>query len=463
MSALDASFLLLEDASTLLHLGSVSIFEGPAPSHEEVHRLVDGTLPLSRRHRQKVRRVPFDLARPVWIDDPHFTLDYHLRRTALPSPGDHDQLLRLVGRIMSQQLDRTKPLWELWVVEGLADGTWAQVNKLHHSMVDGLAAIDMTTLILDRDRDGYRPGPESWQPSREPSTWRVVTDAVGSQLSESAEPLRRVTGAITRPRQGAARIGAAAKGLISLAGIGRPAAATSLTGPISPHRRWAWSRASMEDVQTVRRAFGGTMNDVVLSLATRGFRDLLLSRGEPVDGVRLRAQVPVSIRRPGQPGSGNRVGSMLPELPVGVSDPVERLRTISAQVTHLKDVAQAVAGDNLMGLSGLAPALVAPALRIATKLPQHSIATVITNLPGPSVPLYALGRQMLHMYPYVPLGGGMRIGVAVLTYLGVLHFGFTGDHDSTTDLDVFRQGVQDGLTELLEAIPQPPRTPASKA
>lgn len=170
MSALDASFLLLEDASTLLHLGSVSIFEGPAPSHEEFHRLVYGTLPLSRRHRQKVRGVPFDLARPVWVDDPHFNVDYHLRRTALPSPGDHDQLRLLVGRIMSQQLDRTKPLWELWVVEGLADGTWAQINKLHHSMVDGLAAVDMITLILDRDRDASRPPSESWQPRPEPST-----------------------------------------------------------------------------------------------------------------------------------------------------------------------------------------------------------------------------------------------------------------------------------------------------
>ena len=213
------------------------------------------------------------------------------------------------------------------------------------------------------------------------------------------------------------------------------------------------SRASIGDVQTVRRAFGGTVNDVVLSLVTRGFRDLLLSRGEPVDGVRLRAQVPVSIRRPEQPGTGNRVGSMLVELPVGAADPVQRLHAISAQVTHLKDVAQAIAGDDLMGLSGLAPALVAPALRIATKLPQHSVHTVITNLPGPPVPLYALGRQMLGMYPYVPLGGHMRIGVAVISYLGVLHFGFTGDQDSTADLDVLRRGVDDGLTELLEAVP----------
>ena len=159
MSALDASFLLLEDASTLLHMGSVGIFEGPAPSHDEFRRLVRGVLPLSRRHRQKVRSVPFDLARPVWVDDPHFNLDYHLRRTALPAPGDDDQLRLLVGRIMSQHLDRTKPLWELWVVEGLAEGTWAQINKVHHSMADGLAAIDMTTLILDREPGSPRPPP----------------------------------------------------------------------------------------------------------------------------------------------------------------------------------------------------------------------------------------------------------------------------------------------------------------
>ena len=453
MSALDASFLLLEDASTLLHMGSVDIFEGPVPSQVEFHQLVRGVLPLSKRLRQKVRSVPLDMARPVWVDDPHFNLDYHLRRTALPAPGDDDQLRLLVGRIMSQQLDRTKPLWELWVVEGLAEGTWARINKIHHSMVDGLAGLDMATLMLDREPDSPRLPPESWQPRPEPSHRRLVADAVGSHVASSTESLRWAATALTHPRQAASRIGATAKGTASLAGLGRPASATSLTGPIGPHRRWTWSRASIDDVQTVRRAFGGTVNDVVLSLVTRGFRDLLLSRGEAVDGVRLRAQVPVSIRRPEQPGFGNRIGSMYAELSVGAADPVRRLHAISVQVAHLKDVAQAAAGDDLMSLSGMAPALVAPALRIATKLPQHSIATVITNLPGPPVPLYALGRRMLHMYPYLPLGGRMRIGVAVMSYLGVLHFGFTGDHDSTADLDVLRRGVENGLTELLDVVP----------
>ena len=177
MSALDASFLLLEDASTLLRMAWVEIFEGPVPSHDEFRQLVRGVLPLSRRLRQKVRSVPFDLARPVWVDDPHFNLDYHLRRTALPAPGDDDQLRLLVGRIMSQHLNRTRPLWELWVVEGLAEGTWAQINKVHHSMADGLAAIDMTTLILGREPDSPRPPPDSWQPRPEPSSRRLVVVA----------------------------------------------------------------------------------------------------------------------------------------------------------------------------------------------------------------------------------------------------------------------------------------------
>ena len=460
MNLLDASFLLLEDASTPLHMGSVAIFEGPAPSHDEFHQLVRGMLPLSRRHRQKVRRVPFDLARPVWVDDSHFNLDDHLRRTVLPAPGDDEQLRLLVGRIMSQQLDRTKPLWELWVVEGLADGTWAQVNKVHHCMVDGLAGIDMTTLILDREPETSRPPPESWQPKPEPSHRQLIADAVGSHVTSSAQSLRWAASALTHPRQATTRIGATAKGAASLAGHGRPATATSLTGPIGPHRRWTWSRASIEDVQAVRRAFGGTVNDVVLALVTRGFRDLLLSRGEPVDGVRLRSVVPVSIRRPGESRSGNRVASMFAELPVDAVDPVRRLHAISAQVTHLKDAEQAAAGDDLIGLSGLAPpVLLAPTLQIATKLPQYSIATVITNLPGPPVPLYALGRGMLHLYPYVPLGWQVRIGVALISYVGTLHFGFTddhgftGDYDSTADLDVLRGGVEAGLTELIEALP----------
>ena len=452
MSALDASFLLFEDDSTLLHMGSVGIFEGPAPSHEEFHGLVRGMLPLSRRHRQKVRSVPFDLARPVWVDDPHFNLDFHLRRTALPAPGDDDQLRLLVGRIMSQQLDRTKPLWELWVVEGLAEGAWAQINKIHHSMVDGLAGIDMTTLILDREPDSSRPPAEGWQCRPEPSSRRLVADAVGSHVASSAESLRWAATALTHPRQATSRIGATAKGTASLAGLGRPASATSLNGPIGPHRRWCWSRAPIGDVQTVRRAFGGTVNDVVLSLVTRGLRELLLSRGEPVDGVRLRSVVPVSIRRPEETGYSNQVTAMFAELPVGTGDPVQRLHVISAQVAHLKDSAQAAAGDDLVGLSGLAPPLLlAPALRIATKLPQHSIATVITNLPGPPLQLYALGRPMLHLYPYVPLGWQVRIGVAVISYLDALHFGFTGDYDTTADLDVLRGGVDDGLSELLEA------------
>jgi diacylglycerol O-acyltransferase / wax synthase len=454
MSQLDASFLLLEDASTLLHMGSVAIFEGPAPSQEEFNQLVWEMLPLSGRHRQKVRFVPLDVARPVWVDDPHFNLDYHLRRTALPAPGDAEQLARLVGRLMSQQLDRAKPLWELWVVEGLADGTWAQVNKVHHSMVDGLAAIDMTTLILDRSPERVVPPPDTWQPMPEPSRLKLIASAVGSQLRDSADSARWAAAALTHPRQIAAQIGETAKGTASLAGLGRPGTATTLTGPTGPHRRWMRSLASIEDVKAVRRAFGGTVNDVVLALVTRGFRDLLLSRGESVEGVRLRAQVPVSIRRAGEAGSGNRVGSMFAELPVGTVDPVERLRAISKQVAHLKDSAQAVAGDDLISLSGLAPPmLVAPVLRIATRLPQHSIATVITNLPGPLVPLYALGRQMLHMYPYVPLGGHVRVGVAVISYIGVLHFGFTGDYDTTADLDVVRHGVVAGLPELLEVIP----------
>jgi diacylglycerol O-acyltransferase / wax synthase len=453
MSALDASFLLLEDASTTLHMGSLAIFEGPAPSHEEFHALVRRTLPLSQRHRQKVRSVPLDLARPVWVDDPHFNLDYHLRRTALPAPGGDDQLRLLGGRIMSQHLDRTKPLWEMWVVEGLAEGAWAQINKVHHSMADGLAAIEMTTLILGREPDSPRPPPDTWEPRPEPSSQRLIADAVGSQLASSTQSLRWVAGGLTHPRQATSRIAGTAKGMVSLAGLGRPATATSLTGWTGAHRRWDWSRAPLDEVQTVRRAFGGTVNDVVLSLVTRGFRDLLLSRGERVDGVRLRAQVPVSIRRPGDSGAGNRVGSILAELPVGAADPVERLHAISTQVSHLKDVAQAAAGDDLMGLSALAPALVAPALRIATKLPQHSIATVITTMQGPPVPLYALGRRMLHFYPYVPLGGHRRIGVAVISYLGELHFGFSGAHDSTADLNVLRRGVDDGLTELLKAVP----------
>lgn len=341
----------------------------------------------------------------MWIDDPHFDLDHHLRRSALPAPGDEKQLRHLATRLLSQPLDPTKPLWELWIVEALADGTWAQVNKAHHGLVAGLAAIDMTTFILDREPESSEPPPDKWQPNPEPSRLRLIADAVASQVTSSSGSLRRTAAALTHPRQAATRIGTTARGTASLAGVGRPGSATTLTGPIGPNRRWDCSRSSITDVKTVRRAFGGTANDVVLALVTRGFRDLLLARGAPLEGIRLRAVVPVSLRRPGQPEYSNRVGSMYAELPVSATEPVRRLQAISAQLVHLKDSGQAAAGDDLLSLSGLLPpSLLAPALRIATKIPQHSIATVITNLPGPPVPLYALGRRMLSMYPYVPIG-----------------------------------------------------------
>ncbi len=203
--------------------------------------------------------VPFDLARPVWVDDPRFNLDHHLRRTVLPAPGGDDQLRRLVGRIMSQRLDRSRPLWELWVVDGLAEGAWAQINKVHHCMLDGLAGIDLTTLILDRGPADPRPAAAGWQPRPEPSSRRLIADAVGSHLARSAGSLRWAADALTHPRRATTRIGATAKGTASLAGLGRPATATSLTGPIGPYRRWTSSRVSLEEVLAVRRAFGGTV------------------------------------------------------------------------------------------------------------------------------------------------------------------------------------------------------------
>ena len=454
MSPLDASFLHMEDdSSTTMHIASTAIFEGPPPSQQEILTMVQAKLPLVPRYRQKVRFVPFELSRPVWVDDPHFNICYHVRQTALPAPGGQEQLRNLVGRIMSQQLDRTKPLWEMWVVEGLEDGHWALISKSHHAMVDGVSGTDLLAVVLDSEPAPARPAPVEWEPEREPTAVDLVTSAVAERVYNPYEALRGVRRLVRAPRALLADVNATGRGLASMATLVRPTAPTSLNGPLGPHRRYTWARGRVSDIKTVRGALGGTLNDVVLAAITQGFRELLQARGEDVDGRTVRTLVPVSVRRPSEKGSyNNRVSAMFAELPVGVSDPVERLWTITGQMRGLKESKQAVAGDVLTSLAGFAPpTLLAVGTRVAARAPQRNINTVTTNVPGPRIQLYAAGRRMLEAFPYVPLGGRVRIGVAIFSYLDTLNFGVTGDFDSTPDLDVLAHGIEDGLADLVKA------------
>jgi diacylglycerol O-acyltransferase / wax synthase len=453
MSHVDASFLHIEDAVSHMHIGPVGIFEGPAPGPGEVAAAIAARLTLVPRYRQKVRFVPFDLGRPVWVDDPHFNLDYHVRRTALPSPGGDEELRNLVGRVMSQQLDRDKPLWELWVAEGLDEGRWALISKVHHCMVDGVAASDLVSVLLDSERNAAPSAPDAWTPGPEPSAAELVAHALAERAASPYEGLRTALSAVRGPRRVVREGFDVWRGLANLQRVAAPGSATSLNGPLGPHRRWAWARSRLTDVKRIREAHGGTVNDVVLTAITGGFRELLLARGEEVQGRVVRTTVPVSVRAEHERGAlNNKVSAMFADLPVEIEDPVARLESISAQMQKLKRSGQAVAAERLTALSGFAPAeLLALAGRVASRVPQRTVNTVTTNVPGPQHPLFLCGRRMLDAFPWCPLVGHLRIGVAIFSYDGNLNFGVTGDRDTTPDIALLCRGIERGIEQLLPA------------
>ena len=457
LSPLDASFLHVEDGVSHMHIASVALFEGPPPEPRQILDMVRGKLPLIPRYRQVVHFVPLDLGRPVWADDPHFNLEYHVRHTALPLPGSDEQLRNLVGRVMSQQLDRTKPLWELWMVEGLEDGQWALLGKTHHCMVDGVSGTDLLAVLMDVSPDATPAPPDEWNPKPAPSPLSLALEAVADMARSPYEQFRAIRASTRVPRQALSQLLEIGRGIRSAAGVVRPTPVSSLNGPLGPHRRYAWASTSVDDIKTVRKACGGTFNDVVLAAITRGFRELLISRGEPVDRV-IRTLVPVSIRPRDTRGVAvadgsfnNKVSGMIAELPVGIADPRARLAAITEQMEDLKESKQAVAGEALTSLGGFAPpVLLALGTRLATRAAQRNVNTVTTNVPGPQIPLYAAGRRMVRAYPYVPLAGQVRVGVAIFSYNGQVTFGVTGDYDHAPDIQVLCDGIEEGMAELLK-------------
>jgi WS/DGAT/MGAT family acyltransferase len=461
MSAIDSSFLHIENDVTPMHIGGVSIFEGPMPPFAELRAMVEGKLALVPRYRQKVRFVPLAAGTPVWVDDPHFSLDYHLRHSAIPRPGDEEQLRRLAARVFSQHLDRGKPLWELWAVEGLEEGRWALLSKVHHCMVDGVAATDLMSVMFSdttapASADGFSPAPE-------PSGVEVLARTLARWASPGGA-LASLRGALQAPEQTLRTAAQLLSALTASAGAMRPAQASSLIGHIGPHRRWSWADASLADVKSIRAAFGGTVNDVVLSAIAGGFRELLLARGEQLapDQV-VRTMVPVSVRHRGERGVyNNRVSAVFASLPVGLEDPVARLSCIRAEMDGIKESKQAVAGDVLSSLSGFAPPLLlALGSRLVTLSPRLNMHTATTNVPGPQQPVQTLGRRMLRSYPFVPVVGSIRVVVAIFSYDGRLYFGVTGDYDGAPDIDVLTRGIADGMRELRKLAKRATAEPAN--
>lgn len=451
MNPLDASFLHIENDVTHMHIGSVGIFEGPPPEPEEITAAVSSHLQFVPRYRQRVRFVPLALGRPVWADDPHFDLGYHLRRTALPHPGGDEELHNLVGRVMSQQLDRRRPLWEMWIIEGLDEGRWAAITKVHHCMVDGVAGTDLLSVLLDHRPEGRDIEPDDWEPAPEPSSAELIAHSLALRAGSPTEAVRTLTAAARGPRRVAQELAQAGRGFVSFGHLFRgPEVPSVLNGPIGPHRRWDWARASLEEVKRIRAERSATVNDVVLAAITGGFRELLLYRGEEPSGRVVRTLVPVSVRAENEHHAfDNRVSAMFAELPVGIEDPLERLDSVHEQMGVLKRSGQVVAAESLTALSGFAPAmLLALGGRLGTRVHQHSVNTVTTNVPGPQRPLYLAHRRMLEAFPFVPLGAQMRIGVAIFSYDGSINFGVTGDADSTDDLDVLTGAIEAAIEEL---------------
>jgi diacylglycerol O-acyltransferase / wax synthase len=452
MSPLDASFLYVENDVTPMHIGGVAIFEGPPPTHDELVSRIGAKLTMVPRYRQKVRFLPFHVGLPGWVDDPHFNIDYHVRRSALPAPGGREELRNLVGRVMSQHLDRARPLWEMWAVEGLDEGRWALVSKVHHCMVDGVASIDLMSVLLDAEPVASPVTVVPWLPRREPAAAEMLVQSLAGALS----PVKRVTGLLGALRSPQAALRNGVDTVRAFAGVANkllPSRETSLNGSIGPHRRWTSAHASLADVKLVRRSLGGTINDVVLAAITRGFRELLVSRSELGEGRPVRTLVPVSVRAEHERGVfNNRVSAVFVDLPVGREDPVARLAEIREQMDGIKESRGALAGERLVELSGFAPPmLLAAGQRLAISIPQQSINTAATNVPGPQHPLYFAGRRLLESAPFIPVLGSVRTVIGIFSYDGHLYFGITGDYDSVPDIDVLRRGIEAGVEELVAA------------
>jgi diacylglycerol O-acyltransferase len=447
MSPQDAMFLHVENDVTPMHIGGVSIFEGPPPPFEELRAMVGSKLDLTPRYRQKVRFVPLGMGEPIWVDDPHFNIDYHLRHSAVPAPGSETQLRATAARVFSQHLDRSKPLWEIWMVQGLDEDRWALLSKVHHCMVDGVAATDMMSLMF-----GERPeaaNGEVWHPDPEPTGIDLIAYSARHRLRD---PAAQVRFALRAPSEVLRAVGNAARALAVAAPAMRPGT-SSLTGPIGPHRVWSWAKVPLTSVKEVRSALGGTVNDVVLTLITNGYRELLQGRREPISSrTVIRTMVPVSVRKPGESGVyNNRVSAVFARLPVGIENPIERLHDIRSQMDGIKSSKQAVAGDALAQLSGFAPPmLLALGSRLATRSARLNMDTATTNVPGPQLPLHTLGRRLLASYPYVPIVGSIRIVVAIFSYDGELYFGVTGDRDHAPDIDTLTAGIEADIDSLLK-------------
>lgn len=465
LEALDDSFLQLESLDTPMHVGALSVFDGESLIDDsgrfrlaDARETVASRLHLVPRFRKRLMEVPLGLGRPIWVDDDRFDVAFHVRLTALPRPGTWEQLAALTTRVQSQLLDRSRPLWEIWFVEGLEDGRIGLIQKTHHAMVDGASGVDVATVLLDFDPEPVHLDPPEWAPEAAPSPVGLLVDSLREQITEPKELVERVGAVVRAPVRAVEQGLGLARSIGTMIGRDTVAPRTSLNKAVGRHRSFDVVRVPLADAKSVREALGGTVNDVVLAAVGAGLDRLLESRGETADHV--RAMIPVSVRSDEENLQlGNRVSAMFVNLPTSTPGPAERLDAVREVTSDLKESHQAVGAEFLVGLTRYA---VPTLLNLAARAVQHQpfFNLVVTNVPGPQQPLYMLGARMLEAFPIVPLAKNLTIGIAILSYDGALDIGVWADSDAAPDVEVLSAGIEDGFAELRKVADERSSHPA---
>jgi diacylglycerol O-acyltransferase len=456
LSVMDNTFLLSETPTTPMHVAAIEIFEaGPLQTADGgidigmIRAAYAANLHRIPRYRQKLLWIPIE-NRPVWVDDPDFNLDYHVRHVSLPRPGGEDELRHVASRILANHLDRRRPLWEIWVVEGIEHGRFAIIAKTHHCMVDGSAGVEAAQLLLSPSPDAEIGEPEPWRPRAIPTRQQLAVDEAWRYATLPLRALRGLAEFREEAEDVGAEIGARARALRDFfSSTTSLASDTPINGPLGPHRRFDWLNMALADVKEVRRKLECTVNDVFLATVTGACREYLRDRGVRLDDIVFRASTPVSLRSEDDHSqSGNRVSSWFVDLPVAEVDRRAQVDAIHEETQRLKESRQAMGMDMLMAAAEFAPSGI---LALGAGMASGPVNIIVTNVPGPQFPLYMLGGRLLAMIPQVPLIENIGLGIALMSYDGGVFWGFTADYDLVPDLDHFIDLIERSFADLAAA------------